>query len=154
MDFEETKPARRPWWALVVAAAAVAAVAAVLLAPGWTASTSDSAAHAEMLAVAPGGEVALADLPAELAGLYEAAHADREGFASVTCYCGCEEFLAHRGLLDCFLRPGGGWERHAVGCAVCQQEARDVIDLRRQGVPLEDIVRQIDARYGDITATA
>lgn len=105
-----------------------------------------------MMAVAPGGTVELASLPAVHQELYRAAAADPDGFESVRCYCGCEAFLDHRHLLDCFVRPDGGWERHATGCAVCLAEARDVIDLRSDGTPISEIVQHIDDRYGAITA--
>jgi hypothetical protein len=151
----EEKAGSRPWWALALAAAALVALAAVLVAPRSADPAAEGEpASAEMLAVSPGGEVQLTELTDNLASLYRAADADREAFASVTCYCGCVEFLDHRQLLDCFVRPGGGWERHAVGCAVCQDEARDVIDLRAQDVPLADISRRIDDRYGAMAPTA
>lgn len=105
-----------------------------------------------MLAVAPGGTVELAALPAEHQKMYRAAAADPEAFQAVACYCGCEEFLDHRHLLDCFERPDGGWERHATGCAVCLVEARDVVEMRADGTPIAEIIRQIDDRYSAITA--
>jgi hypothetical protein len=119
---------------------------------GGPATSEASGAEPAMLAVAPGGSVELASLPALHQELYLAAAADPEGFEAVTCYCGCEAFLDHRHLLDCFVRPDGGWERHATGCAVCLAEARDVIDLRAAGTPIDEIVRDIDGRYGAITA--
>jgi hypothetical protein len=145
--------ARRPWWALVVALVAfVAAVWLVAASP----VTGDAAGGPEshpMLSVAPGGEVDLASLPAEHQVLYEAAASDHEAFTQVRCYCGCEAFLDHRHLLDCFERPDGGWERHATGCAVCLAEAEEVAEQRAEGVALAEIIRRIDTKYGGITAT-
>lgn len=146
--------AARPWWALAVAAAALAG-ASWLLATGLGSGSTGRSATQEtpaMLAVAPGGTVELASLPASQQELYRAAAADPDGFEAVRCYCGCEAFLDHRHLLDCFVRPDGGWERHATGCAVCLAEARDVIDLRSGGTPISEIVQHIDDRYGAITA--
>lgn len=153
MSDQPQAQASRPWWALAVAI--VAFVAAVWLIgnlenpgpadPGATDGTS------AMLAVAPGGTVDLASLPAEHQRMYRAAADDPEGFEAVACYCGCEEFLDHRHLLDCFVRPSGGWERHATGCGVCLAEARDVVELRSARTPTEDIARHIDERYGAIT---
>jgi hypothetical protein len=144
----------RPWWALMVAL--VATLTAVWLAEPGPAIGSAAAGHDEpwMLEVAPGGEVVLASLPAEHQVLYEAAVADREAFTAVRCYCGCEAFLDHRHLLDCFERPGGGWERHATGCTVCLAEAEEVVGFREAGLPLDEIIRRIDTRYGGITAAA
>lgn len=146
-------PASRPWWALAGAIVALATA-------GWLLATSDGSTSAgqaatdelpAMLAVAPGGTVELASLSADHRELYRAAAADPDAFEAVACYCGCEAFLDHRHLLDCFVRPGGGWERHATGCAVCLVEARDVIDLRATGTPISEITRRIDERFGGIT---
>lgn len=144
--------APRPWWALVVAVAAFAAAVWLVVA---SPAPGDVAGHdpAPMLAVAPGGEVNLASLPVEHQALYEAAAADHEAFTQVRCYCGCEGFLDHRHLLDCFERPDGGWERHATGCAVCLAQAEEVADQRADGVPMHQIIDRIDTRYGVISAT-
>ena len=146
--------ASRPWWALAVAIVALAAASWLLITGQGTGPADPEATDqaSAMLAVAPGGTVELASLPAVQQELYQAAAADPDGFEAVTCYCGCEAFLNHRHLLDCFLRPDGGWERHATGCGVCLAEARDVIDLRADGTPVSEIVRHIDDRYGAITA--
>jgi hypothetical protein len=138
----------RPWWALVVAVVSLAAATWVVA----TAHGSDVPESTPMLDVAPGGVVTLDVLPHDHQGLYRAAAADPEAFSAVACYCGCEAFLDHRHLLDCFVRPDGGWERHATGCGVCLGEARDVRDMRADGVPLDEIVRRIDDGYGAITA--
>ncbi len=143
-------PAR---WVLAIAVVVLAAVALWLLptAPTHQAAPSPADESNSMLAVAPGGTIDLAALPEEQQALYQAAAADHEAFEAVTCYCGCEAFLDHRHLLDCFERPSGGWERHATGCAVCLAEARDVIEMRDDGVSLEEIIRTIDDRFGGIT---
>lgn len=145
---EPLPPRARPWWALV-AAVVLTGTAGWLLA-GIPVVPGDEASP-QMLAVAPGGEIELSSLSEDHRHLYAAAAADPEAFEAVRCYCGCEAFLEHRHLLDCFQRPDGGWERHATGCAVCLGEAREVIELRADGVPLDDIVRRIDTRYGAIT---
>lgn len=144
--------AARPWWALAVAIAALAGAGWLVATDSGSTDTSASQETPAMMAVAPGGTVELASLPAVHQELYLAAAADPDGFESVHCYCGCEAFLDHRHLLDCFVRPDGSWERHATGCAVCLAEARDVIDLRSDGTPIGEIVQHIDDRYGAITA--
>lgn len=152
MDSQAGTEGTRPWWALAVSAIGLAV--AVWLVTGPMAQL-DAGGHEvpHMLQVAPGGAVELASLPAEHQVLYEAAAADREAFTQVRCYCGCEEFLAHRHLLDCFERPEGGWELHATGCAVCLAEAEEVAEQRAAGTPMDEIIRRIDNRYGQITAT-
>lgn len=142
----------RPWWALLVAVVAVAATVGLVVTDRSAASSE--AAAAPMMQVAPGGEIELASLPADHRHLYEAAADDEEAFSAVRCYCGCESFLDHATLRDCFVRPEGGWERHATGCAVCLGEARDVMEDRQDGLPLDDIVDRIDRRYGGITDPA
>ncbi len=143
----------RPWWMLAVVLVSIAA-AVWLVATLGASDRAGPGATSEipgMLAGAPGGTVELASLPADHQELYLAAAADPEGFAAVACHCGCEAFLDHRHLLDCFVRADGGWERHATGCAVCLAEARDVDEMRSTGTPIEDITRAIDDRYGAIT---
>ena len=152
MEAEAGSVSGRPWWALAVSVTALAVAVWLVGAPPTQDEASDHEAP-QMLQVAPGGEVELASLPAEHQVLYEAAVADREAFTQVRCYCGCEDFLAHRHLLDCFERPEGGWERHATGCAVCLAEAEEVVEQRAAGTPLGEIVRRIDNRYGQVTAT-
>lgn len=149
MDADPLDRTSRPWWVLGVALMALA-VAAWLLAT-MPAAPPDPAADSPMMQVAPGGEVTLASLPADHQALYTAAHDDPAAFSEVACWCGCEAFLDHRHLLDCFVRPDGTWERHATGCAVCLAEARDVIELRDEDVPVAEIIRRIDRRYGGIT---
>jgi hypothetical protein len=153
MTDQPTPPVSRPWWALGVALVALVA-AGWLLATGMDATpgTDGPDEPPAMLAVAPGGTVELESLPAHHQEVYRAAGADQDAFEAVACYCGCEAFLDHRHLLDCFVRPDGRWERHATGCAVCLAEARDVIDMRSTGTRIEEITRRIDDRYGAITA--
>lgn len=149
MQIETSEDTVRPWPLLALALVLLGA-AGWLLTTSWTPAASPDP-RAQMLEVAPGGEVELASLPADHQTLYLAAADDREAFSQVACYCGCEAFLDHRHLLDCFERPDGGWERHATGCAVCLSEARDVVEWRSQQVPIDEIVRRIDERYGAIT---
>ncbi|MEX2532912.1 MAG: PCYCGC motif-containing (lipo)protein, partial [Nitriliruptoraceae bacterium] len=139
----------RPWSVLVLAMILLAYAVWLLTGTGGpdSAAPNTTGETPAMLAVAPGGTVELAALPAEHQMMYRAAAADPEAFQAVACYCGCEEFLDHRHLLDCFERPDGGWERHATGCAVCLVEARDVVEMRADGTPIAEIIQQIDDRY-------
>ncbi len=142
-------PAR---WVAVLAILGLA-VAAVLVA-GVPHDGTGGAHGAEdpMLAVSPGGTIDLAVLSADVQELYHAVAADEDAMQAVRCYCGCERLLAHEDLRECFVRPDGTWERHAVGCIVCQDEARHVLAARAVGTPLDQIVMEIDALYGQITA--
>lgn len=132
---------------LAIVALAATGVAAVTVAL----SDTTDASHEAMLAVSPAGTVELSGLSTDLQELYHAVADDADAMQAVRCYCGCEEMLAHGDLYECFVRPDGTWERHALGCAVCQGEARQVLAARTDGVPLDQIVADIDATYGSIT---
>lgn len=148
MQDERTDRGARPWWALMVAL--LAATAAVWLVVTTSPGPVDETPA--MLDVSPGGTIELEELPADQQVTYRAAAADAETFSQVRCYCGCEAFLDHRHLLDCFVRPDGGWERHATGCAVCLAEADQVLQLREADTPVDAIVDRIDTTFGGITA--
>lgn len=135
-------------WLLVLAIVVLAATGVTLSLDHG--STADS--QGAMLAVSPGGTVGLSTLSSDLRGLYHAVAEHEHTVEAVGCYCGCEQMLGHDDLLECFVRPDGMWERHAVGCAVCQTEAGQVLDARADGVPVDQIVADIDATYGPITA--
>ncbi|HSP27291.1 MAG TPA: PCYCGC motif-containing (lipo)protein, partial [Ilumatobacteraceae bacterium] len=49
----------------------------------------------------------LDDVPANIAGHYEFAAANRDVYDAVPCYCGCEKSIGHRNLTDCFVRSDG-----------------------------------------------
>lgn len=149
MEPAETPARTRPWWALLVVVASL--VGAVALIAGVDGTEGADADDAPMLAVSPGGAVELASLPADQQVTYRAAADDPEAFSEVRCYCGCESFLGHEDLAACFVRPDGRWERHATGCAVCLNEAEQVIEDRERDVPIDEIVARIDDRFGGIT---
>ena len=65
---------------------------------------------------------------------------------AVPCYCGCVG-LGHQSLLDCFVRPTGGYEPHASGCAICTREATQVEEMLEQGASAATIRATIDANY-------
>lgn len=154
MQSESPEPIGPVRWT-AIAVIVLAAGLGLSLVPATSPAASPSPdTRPTMVQVAPGGEVGLASLPHDHQRLYEAAAADPEAFGQVACYCGCESFLDHRHLLDCFVRPDGGWERHATGCAICLAEAREVVDMRDAQVPVTEIVRRIDASYGAVTAAS
>jgi hypothetical protein len=105
---------------------------------------------AAMVEVAPGGVVDPADVPESVAVLYRAAGEHAEIYQGVPCFCGCEAMLGHRHLLDCFARPEGGWEAHALGCGVCLGEALQIEELLAGGsTDLGAIRAAVVARWGD-----
>jgi hypothetical protein len=97
--------------------------------------------------VFPAGEIDLADLAPSVAAHYHLAAEHPRAFGQVPCFCGCEATLDHRSLLDCFVRPGGGWERHASGCAVCIDESEMVRTMLARGSPVSLIRAEVIAAY-------
>ena len=87
----------------------------------------------ERVGVAPGGEIDVSSLTMDMQQHYQFAAAHPGTYQSVPCFCGCEAMLEHRSLLDCFVRPDGGWERHASGCAVCIDESSMVQRMLNKG---------------------
>lgn len=83
----------------------------------------------------------------EIVHAYEFTADHAEHAARIPCYCGCAE-LGHRHLLDCFVKPDGGWEPHATYCGVCRDEASDLEAMLAAGESIENIRVQIDQRYG------
>jgi hypothetical protein len=104
----------------------------------------------------PAGAVPLelASVPDAIAGHYHAAEEHPALYRDVPCFCGCEGFLGHRDLYDCFVRAdGAGWEAHAAGCGVCIAESATVQDLHATGTAPAAIRAAIVDRYGATTPT-
>lgn len=78
---------------------------------------------------------------------YEFAAAHHDQMVRVPCYCGCVA-LDHSNLFDCFLKPDGGWESHASGCAVCGDETTKVEAALARGEPIESARAAIDDEFG------
>ena len=61
----------------------------------------------------------------------------------IGCGCGCAALPNYRSLLTCF--HSGGM---AMGCVICQGEARLAYRRHNEGQSLDQIRRAIDARFG------
>lgn len=61
----------------------------------------------------------------------------------IGCACGCSAMPNYRSLLTCY--HAGGM---AMGCEICQGEARLAYRRFQEGQSLEQIRRAIDARFG------
>lgn len=137
-------------FAVLVASTGVGVIAVGLWGGGGVDGSRPPVAVAAMVEVAPGGLVDPGDVPEAVAVLYRAAHEHADIYAGVPCFCGCEEMLGHRHLLDCFARPEGGWEAHALGCGVCLGEAQQVEDLLAAGIEDAGTIREsVIAEWGD-----
>jgi hypothetical protein len=95
----------------------------------------------------------LMDAPAAVRGHYRFAGAHRDTYREVPCYCGCDSFLAHRSLEDCFVAADGtGWDSHAAGCAVCIDESKIVRRLLARGLSPPAIRDEIVGRYETVAS--
>ena len=100
------------------------------------------------------GPLVLSSVSSQVAGHYRFAAEHRGEFAQFRCWCGCEQFLGHRSLADCFERGDGrGWEAHAAGCGVCIGEAAMAADMIRAERPVGDVAAALDARFGPTVIT-
>jgi len=142
---DEPGPRRLALSLLIPIAVAVAVIAGTLAA--LAGGDSDAPTH-----VAP---LELASVSTDIAGHYRAAAELADVYREAPCYCGCEEFLDHRDLYDCFVRADGqGWETHAAGCGVCIAESTFVRDLTDAGTPAGDIPAAVIDRFGTTPTTA
>ncbi len=138
---DEPGPRRLALYLLPPVAVAVAVIAA--LAGGVSDAPTDAA------------PLELASVSTDIAGHYRAAAELADVYREVPCYCGCEEFLDHRHLYDCFVRADGqGWEAHAAGCGVCIAESALVRDLTDAGTLAGDIPAAVIDRFGTTPTTA
>jgi hypothetical protein len=83
---------------------------------------------------------------------YRFAAARPDLLRAVPCSCGCER-QGHTSNLDCFVaafaadgRPT--YDPHGAGCGTCVAIALETKRLDGQGVPLAEIRRTIDAKFG------
>ena len=86
--------------------------------------------------------------PAGMAAHYTFARSHLGLMARVPCYCGCQSFLSHRNLGDCFVKPDGTWESHASGCGICTQESGLVERLLQKGRSPVGIRSAVIAQFG------
>lgn len=94
----------------------------------------------------------LQGLSAEMVAQYRFVARNPVPYRHVPCFCGCQAMLGHRSLLDCFVRPAGGWESHASGCFVCGEESTQVRTMLARGDPIQKIHDAIVAQFGSLTA--
>jgi hypothetical protein len=126
----------------------VAVSLVVVLAAGAGILVVANGGHDEpAMRVAPGGAIALDDVPRHVAMHYRFAAEHPRPYREVPCFCGCDATLEHRFLLDCFVRPDGAWEAHAAGCAVCIQESEIVRLMLAEGATVDQIRTEIVGRY-------
>jgi len=85
----------------------------------------------------------LAAFPEEILILYDMVRTIPHIADGIGCACGCAALPGYRSLLTCYSQGG-----MAMGCAICQGEARLAYRRHEAGDDLEQIRRAIDARFG------
>lgn len=147
---------RVAWLPALVAPVVVVALAVGLVAwvaDGGTRHDESTRAAASVGLAAP--PLDLATVPSEIAGHYGFAREHGEAYAEIPCYCGCEGFLHHRNLHDCFVRSDGkGWDAHAAGCGVCIGESTTARRLLEEGLDPAAVRDAVIAQFGSTPATA
>lgn len=96
----------------------------------------------------------LATVSTDIAGHYRFAAAHPDAYRDIPCWCGCQQFLGHRNLFDCFVRPDGrGWEAHAAGCGVCNGEAAMAERMLDAGQTPNDVAAAVNLEFGVTSIT-
>ena len=85
----------------------------------------------------------LGDLPDSIKAIYEQVREIPEVMDGLGCYCGCSVRPGYRSLLTCYYPDG-----MAMGCNICQGQARLAYGRFKEGQTLDQIRRAIDARFG------
>lgn len=145
-------PELRRWWLLAVVVAAVLVIGGGAVAVVVSGVDGDpDGGH--VMGVAP--PVELTTLSEDVAVLYRFAEGHQAELAQVPCFCGCEEFLAHESLYDCFVRAdGAGYDSHAAGCGVCLGEAAVASDLLAAGTSAGQVAQRIIEQFGTTPITS
>ena len=141
----------RWWWPVVgplLALLLVAGGAAALITSG-----GDDADDARAMGTAP--QLELASVADDIARHYRYAGGHQTDFSAIPCLCGCEEFLGHENLYDCFIRTdGAGFDSHAAGCGVCIGEAVVASQLLDAGTPATEVADRIVEQFGTTPITS
>ncbi len=85
----------------------------------------------------------IAHMGEEVQGIYNMVREIPHVADGIGCYCGCHTREGYRSLLTCYYPKG-----RAMGCPICQGEAKLVYRRTKEGQTLDQIRRAIDARYG------
>ena len=128
---------------------AVTVIAVIVAGSGGAQSRSDATSTHGM--VAP---LELSTVSTPIAAHYRYAKAHITEYQQIPCWCGCQQFLAHRNLADCFVRADGkGWEAHAAGCGVCNGEAAIAERMLGEGRTASDVKTAVDTQFGTTAIT-
>ncbi|MEE8402689.1 MAG: PCYCGC motif-containing (lipo)protein, partial [Candidatus Hydrothermarchaeaceae archaeon] len=70
-----------------------------------------------------------------------------EVLEKIPCYCGCGS-AGHKSLRHCFINDDGTFGEHASYCDLCMSESYEVYEWYNDGVPLKEVRKRIDDKYG------
>ena len=85
----------------------------------------------------------LGAMPESVKAVYEMVREIPQIADGLGCNCGCSALPSYRSLLTCFYE-----NRMAVGCNICQGEAKLAYRRHKEGQSLAQIRRAIDTRFG------
>lgn len=93
----------------------------------------------------------ITDAPASVIEAYRYAAANPDILTHIPCYCGCGP-MGHTSNFSCYVSGSGEggellYDSHALGCSICVDITLDVMRLREEGTPLEEIRAYIDTTY-------
>lgn len=159
---DDQRHASRPHGAGVWALALVAPVLVVALVFGLVIGIAGGDADETDETDATNAGVGLAAVPLDLASAspdiaahFTYAKDHQDAYSQIPCYCGCEKFLGHRNLYDCFVRSDGeGWDAHASGCGVCIGESATARLLLDEGQDPTAVRDAVVAQFGSTPGTA
>jgi hypothetical protein len=86
---------------------------------------------------------ALAAFPEEIVEIYDMVRQIPHIVDGIGCSCGCAAMPGYRSLLTCYYPTG-----MAMGCVICQGQARLAYRRFEEGQSLDQIRRATDARFG------
>lgn len=86
---------------------------------------------------------ALAAFPEEITEIYEMVREMPHIADGIGCSCGCSAMPGYRSLLTCYYPTG-----MAMGCVICQGQAKLAHRRFKEGQSLDQIRRATDARFG------
>ena len=135
----------------VVVLALIAGLVVVVVAGMGRADDSPVASASAHGTVAP---LDLSTVPTDMAAHYRYAETHLTEYQQIPCWCGCQQFLSHRNLADCFVRADGqGYEAHAAGCGVCTAEAVIAEDTLEHGGSPAQVKATVDSQFGSTAIT-
>src|SRR5699024_9899740 len=83
--------------------------------------------------------------------LYLAVAQHQDLLQQIPCYCGCGESADHTSNYDCFTHDNSQkavtWDNHAITCQACLDIAAKSISKSIDGIPVQDIRKDIDQEY-------